>query len=124
MSTETLHREGDGMWRSFVAAARFWEPRRLPYNLVLAAVVIFWIAWTWPHFRPAFHLVPLLQLVVLAILANVCYSAAYFADLVLQAITPAGLWKRERWVLWVAGTLFAFVFTNYWIGDEIYPFVR
>jgi len=26
--------------------------------------------------------------------------------------------------LWVAGTVFAIVFANYWIADEIYPFVH
>jgi hypothetical protein len=28
------------------------------------------------------------------------------------------------WILWLMGMLFAIVFENYWIADEIYPFVR
>ena len=31
------------------SATRFWEPRRLLYNAILTAVVVYWIASTWPH---------------------------------------------------------------------------
>jgi hypothetical protein len=34
------------------------------------------------------------------------------------------VWRRRRWVLWLAGVIFAIVLTNYWIVDEIYPYVR
>jgi hypothetical protein len=30
-------------------------------------------------------------------------------------------WRRQLWVL---GMLLAFLLTNYWIADEIYPFVN
>jgi hypothetical protein len=103
---------------------RYWELRRIFYNLALAAVVIIWIAASWPHFRPAFTLVPLLQLLVLALIANVFYCAAYFVDLPMQFSSLRALWTRGRWALWVLGTLFAILFENYWIADEIYPFVR
>ena len=53
-------------WKGLRDAARFWEPRRPLYNLLLFAVV----------------------------------------------------------VLWVVGTLLAILFENYWIADEIYPFVQ
>jgi hypothetical protein len=105
-------------------AARFWEPGRIAYNLVLAAVVIAWILLTWPHFRSAFTLWSLVRLAILALLANVCYSAAYLVDIALQWSPLAAAWNQRRWALWLAGTLLAFVFTNYWIADEIYPFVR
>jgi hypothetical protein len=104
-------------------AARFWEPRRILYNLVLAAVTATWIIATWPHFRPAITLQGLLQLCVLGLIANVLYCAAYLVDLPMQHTPFTALWKRRRFILWIVGTLLAFVMTNYWIADEIYPFV-
>ena len=62
-------------------AIRFWEPRRLVYNFVLAAVVVVWLVATWPHFRVAFTMPSLLLLAVLALLANFCYCAAYLVDI-------------------------------------------
>jgi hypothetical protein len=103
---------------------RFWELRRLPYNLVLIAVVIAWVAATWPHFRPMVDVHTLLLLAILGLIANVCYCAAYFVDIPMQCSALASLWRRRRWTLWLAGTLLAILLANYWIVDEIYPFVR
>jgi hypothetical protein len=58
-------------------AARFWEPQRLWYNLALTAQAGLWVVLSWPHFRPAFTLGSLGKLLVLALLANICYSTAY-----------------------------------------------
>jgi hypothetical protein len=69
---------------SFSDALHYWEPRRLVYNAVLAAVTIFWFAWSWPHFRPAMNLGNLLRLMGLALIANVLYCAAYLVDIPLQ----------------------------------------
>ena len=102
--------------------------RRVWYNLALTALAILWIVRTWPHFRPAFIPQSIPPLVVLAALANVCYCAVYFIELL---VTPGGdapsapeTWRRRRWVLWLAGTLFALAIEYYWIGDEIYPSVQ
>jgi hypothetical protein len=103
-------------------AIRYWEPRRLAYNLVLALVVIAWVASTWPHFRGALTLESLLALVILAILANVCYCAAYLVDIPMQYSSFCVVWRRRRWLLWVVGMLFAVALSNYWIADEIYPY--
>jgi hypothetical protein len=105
-------------------AVRFWEPRRLVYNFVLAAVVVVWLVATWPHFRPALTLTSLLLLAILALLANVCYCAAYFVDIPMQRSSFGTVWRRRRWGLWSLGTLLAIVLANYWIVDEIYPYVR
>jgi hypothetical protein len=105
-------------------AARFWEPRRIAYNLVLTAVVVAWLILTWPHFRPALTLQSLLPLLVLTAMANVCYSAAYLADVMLQFTPFRDLWQRRRWSLWIVGTLFSVLLACYWIADEIYPSVR
>ena len=121
-----------GLRGSFVDAARFWERKRVYYNFILTAVVVGWVVATWPHFRPAFTLDALLKLTVLALLANVCYSAAYLVDIALQrskSDTSVGAeWKADlgsqRWVLWLMGTGLAIVLENYWIADEIYPDVH
>lgn len=101
----------------------YWERRRIIYNVLLTAVVVIWILSTWPHFRPAFTWSSLLALIVLALLANLCYCAAYIADLPLQYSSFRNLWRRWRWSLFVFGTLLAILVTNYWIADEIYSFV-
>ncbi len=105
-------------------AIRFWELRRIPYNLVLSAVVVAWLVVTWPHFRPALTLTSLLLLVIMGLLANACYCAAYLVDLPMQHSALCAVWRRWRWALWLVGTLLAILFENYWIVDEIYPFVR
>jgi len=105
-------------------AIHYWEPRRIIYNFVLAAVVLAWIVFSWPHFRPALTLSSLLLLAVLALLANACYCASYLVDIPMQGSSLATIWKRRRWGLWLIGTLFAILLANYWIVDEIYPFVR
>ena len=104
-------------------ALRYWEPRRILFNLGLAAVVLGWVALTWPHFRPALGLPALALLFVLAVLANVCYCAAYLVDLPLQYSSFRAGWRRRRFALWLAGMLFAAVLASYWIADEIYPYV-
>jgi hypothetical protein len=105
-------------------AARFWEPRRLVYNFLLAAVAVVWVAGTWPHFRQAFTLHSLLLLSVLALLANLCYCSAYLLDVSMQPSAPSSAWFLSRRIIWVLGTVLAIVLENYWIADEIYPFVR
>lgn len=107
----------------FADALRYWELRRIPYNLVLAAVVLAWITLSWPHFRPAFNWPSLLALIVLALLANLCYCAAYIADVPMQFSSFQNPWRRRRWILWLAGMLFATLLANYWIADEIYSYV-
>jgi uncharacterized membrane protein YkvI len=102
-------------------AIRYWEPRRIVFNLALAAIVAGWVVATWPHFRAGLAFEPLLTLVVLGVLANLCYSTAYVADLPMQLSAFRAAWRRRRWMLWVAGTVFANMLSYYWMGDEIYP---
>jgi hypothetical protein len=115
---------GGASWKGLIEAARFWEPRRLLYNLLLFGVVVIWVVRTWPHFRPAMTLESLGIMTVLALLANLCYCAAYLAEILIQNASANTAWNRQRWAIWVLGTLFAIFFENYWIADEIYPFVR
>ena len=104
-------------------ALRYWERRRIIYNLVLAAAVVTWLVLTWPHFKSALSLSSLAVLVVLVVIANACYCVAYLADIPLQYSSWRAPWLRWRWSLWLFGTLFALLIVNYWIADEIYPYV-
>ena len=103
-------------------AVRYWETRRIAYNAVLTAVAVVWVAATWPHFRGALTLEHTAALVVLALLANACYCAAYLVELPVAEVSSN--WAKRRWMLWLAGVVVAFVLENYWIADEIYPDVR
>jgi hypothetical protein len=105
----------------FADALRYWEIRRIPYNIVLLAVTACWLLATWPHFRTALTLHSLLLFVILAGLANACYCAAYLVDLPFQLSAARSVWRRRRWALWLVGTLFAILLSSYWIVDEIYP---
>jgi hypothetical protein len=102
-------------------AIAYWEPRRLPYNLLLVAVALAWGMATWPHFRGAVTPYHLLQLAILALLANLCYSAVYPAEWLLRLSALDAARPRLRGVLWILGTVLAIVLENYWIADEIYP---
>ena len=107
-----------------VDAIRFWEPRRLAYNGVLGAVVVIWLVATWPHFRSALVLSSLRYVAVYALIVNVLYCAAYVGDVFLQVSAAGPVLSRRRWTLWGLGTVLALIVENYWIADEIYPFVQ
>ena len=109
---------------SFANAANFWEVRRVLYTLLLGGVLASWIVFSWPHFRPAMTPLHLSQFFVLGLLANLCYFAAYVIDLPLQRCLAGSALLRSRWTLWILGTGLAIFMENYWIADEIYPFVR
>jgi hypothetical protein len=124
-SSSEFFRQPQSGWRHrLIAARRFWELRRIIYNLVLGAVAFFWVIFSWPHFRPALNLTFLLLFFVLAALANICYSAVYLVELTIRASASRVNLNRQRWLLWSMGMIFAVVLENYWIVDEIYPFVQ
>jgi hypothetical protein len=102
-------------------AWRYWEPRRLAYNGTLALVALGWLAFTWPHFRPALNFRAAGTIAVLAVLANVCYSAVYLAELAARVSPARTVWNRGRFFVWLLGTLLALALEMYWIADEIYP---
>jgi hypothetical protein len=106
----------------FPEAVRFWERGRFLYNAILTAVVLLWIVLSWPHFRPSLTLGSLVAMLVLALIANLCYTAAYLADILIQTAIPSALWRRSRQFVFLLGMLFAILCENYWIADEIYPY--
>jgi hypothetical protein len=103
---------------------RFWERGRILYNAILTVIALLWVVLSWPHFRPLITPLSLEFLAVFALLANLCYSTAYLADLFMRLAIPAAHWRRFRQILFILGTLFAILLENYWIADEIYPYVE
>jgi hypothetical protein len=112
---------GNGKRVDLRDAARFWERQRLWYNAGLLLIVVLWVVFTWPHFRPAINMVAFGKMIVLALLANLCYCAGYAMEGFIQPLVEQAYWRRLRWVVWAAGMLLAILLANYWIGDEIYP---
>ena len=100
-------------------AIRFWELRRVPYNLILVAVVIVWLVPNRAHLHEALLWPEILALFVTAALANVLYSVAYCLDVFLQFSSFRDLWRRRRWMLWLAGMLLAVASANVWIISQI-----
>ncbi len=103
---------------------RYWESRRLYYNLVLGVVFVFWVARGWSHFRSAFSWGNLATLAVLALIANLLYCAAYAVDFIFANLSFGETWQRHRWVLLLLGILLAVLLESYWINDEIMPGLR
>lgn len=114
-----------GSFRGLMSdAVRYWEVRRVIYNAALFSLCVIWVLATWPHFRPAIAWWAVPPMAFLALVANVCYCTAYLVDIPMQQSSLGSVWRRRRWGLWVAGTVFAIVLANYWIADEIYPDVH
>ena len=89
-------------------ALRFWELARLPYNLILLAIVAgaMWLGEQdlrgWVGLAPTF--------LVLAVAANLAYCAAYPVDLLVQASDYRAQWRALRWLVWGAGMALAATF--------------
>ena len=89
------------------SALGFWEPMRVVYNLLLTAVVVGFFVMFWPGSREYIDWSQVPRMIVLTVMANVCYCAAYLVDLFVQQSGFRSLWLRVRWVLFLIGTLFA-----------------
>lgn len=97
-------------------AIKFWEPRRIVYNLVLAAIVIGHMVYflkTLAVIRSSMSFDGVLGLFLLAVLANVAYCAAYPVDLFAQWSSYRETWLRYRWILFVLGVTFAAILTRF-----------
>jgi hypothetical protein len=94
-------------------ALRYWEPRRLFYNAILAAVVGAHFVAAWPISKSSLTFDGLLGLFLLAVLANVAYSTVYLADIFIQLSGFRGnraVWRR---VLLVVGFAFAATLSHF-----------
>ena len=94
-------------------ALRYWEPRRLLYNLLLAAIVTVYFVAGWPESARTISLNGILMLFGLAVMANVVYCAAYVADIfgqLSQFREQRGTW---RMVILLIGFAFAATITRF-----------
>jgi hypothetical protein len=73
--------EAQNLRESVTAAIRFWEPRRLIYNAVLASIVLIYFGMDYPASKAVVSIDSILGLFLLAVLANVAYCAAYLVDI-------------------------------------------
>ncbi len=94
-------------------ALRYWEPRRLLYNLALLAVVILHFYASWPDSRSFLTRDQLLGFFLLAVLANVAYCAVYAVDLFVQFAGVRSVWFRWRWSILATGVAFAAVIAHF-----------
>jgi len=94
-------------------ALRYWEPRRLIYNAVLALIVIGYFCGSLPESRAALSFDGFLFVFILAVLANLCYCAAYIADIFAQFSGFRVFWLRWRWLLLALGITFAGIITRF-----------
>ena len=94
-------------------ALRYWEPRRLVFNAVLAVIVLSYFGANWPHSRKVVSLEGVLFVFILAVLANMAYCAAYLGDVFVQLSGLREVWRRMRWILFLIGLTFASIITRW-----------
>jgi hypothetical protein len=100
-------------------AIRFWEIRRVFYNLWLAAIVVIYFFLYWPGSKATLQIEMLFYLFVLAVLANVAYCAAYPVDVFVQMSSIRETWRTLRWILFAIGMIFAGILTR-WFAIAIF----
>jgi hypothetical protein len=96
---------------------RYWEPRRLVFNGVLALVVAAHLFLAWPGSRAKLSFDLALGMFFLAVLANLCYCAAYVADVFVQFSGLHREWRTGRMVLLIVGTAFAATITHFFAKE-------
>jgi hypothetical protein len=102
-------------WRDHLGnAIRYWEPRRILYNVLLAAIIVVHFVKGLPFSKTVVQFNSVLLLFVLAVFANVAYCAAYVPDVFAQMSSSRESWLRYRWVVLVVGLAFAAVLTHFW----------
>lgn len=88
-------------------AIRFWERLRIPYNLVLASIVVYYAIPPIMKQRGMDWGLTAMWLFIFAVLANVAYTFAYLVDIPVQLSDFQPQWRRMRIGLFIIGTIFA-----------------
>ena len=99
-------------------ALKYWERRRILYNLLLAAIVLVYFVADWPVSKQVLSFNPLLVLFTFAVVANIFYCAVYILDVFVQM--SAFREQRNRWrfvVLWVGFIFAQFVAMAFFHGN-------
>ena len=99
---------------------RYWERRRLVYNLVLLTLAVFCWGPEMLSGRASDFFAGILVLLAFAVPANLLYCAAYPVDLALQFTPWRGSWTRCRWLLFLCGTVLASAMAIWvMVGDQM-----
>jgi hypothetical protein len=98
---------------SLTGAIRYWEPRRVVYNVVLAAIVLVYFGINYPATKSLISIDSVFFLFLLVVLANVAYCAAYLVDIFVSASSYRDQWQKRRWIIFVIGLLFAGIITRF-----------
>ena len=99
---------------SLTDAIRYWEPRRILYNAVLAATVLTYFGLNYPASKESLLSVNgALFIFILAVLANVAYCSAYVADIFAQLSGFRLVWVKYRRILLIVGIFFAGTITRF-----------
>ena len=94
---------------------RYWEPRRVVYNMALFAVVLGHMIAGRPGSPSRLTTNLLLVFFFMAVLANVCYCAAYIVDLFVQFSGLREFRTKGRTLVFVVGTAFAMVIAHFFV---------
>lgn len=95
--------------------ARYWEPRRLVYNVLLLFLTL-------RDFADDIALERLTEprilfiLAVWAVGANVCFCSAYLLDFTLRATPWVRIWLKARWALFFIGCWLAAFIAHQQLG--------
>ena len=92
---------------------RYWELRRLIFNVVLGLVVAGHFFSALPQSWRNLTLNTVLGLFFLAVLANVCYCTVYIVDVFVQFSGLQRAWARGRIAVLIVGTAFAAVIAHF-----------
>ena len=109
---ETTEHLWSRLARYVANALRYWEPRRLIYNGVLALVVLAHVALRWPVWNGQLSADLLIGAFILAVLANIAYCAVYGIDIFVQFSGLDAAWRVGRIVVLTVGTAFAAAITH------------
>jgi hypothetical protein len=94
-------------------AVRFWEKKRIIYNIGLLLIVVGYFIHYMLQSAAVISFDSVLMLFILAVLANVVYSSAYIVDVFLQLTEFAAVWRKRRWILFIIGFIFAAIITRF-----------
>jgi hypothetical protein len=101
-------------------ALRYWELRRIPYNFLLAGIVVLRAMMAeWPDRLDEGFVPRLMFLVVLAVLANIAYSVVYLPDLFIQYSGLRSTRRIWRWAFIIAGFGLAAALTYLFSGGLV-----
>jgi len=104
---------------SVTGAIRYWEPRRLLYYAVLAAIVLIFLESTTPRQNRFFRSIPSSASLLLVVLANVAYCAAYPVDIFVCASSYRDQWRKHRRVIFMIGLLFAAIIASFFCAWNV-----